>query len=750
MSDLLSSKISIEEEQASFQSIAGQATAVGMCVGIAEKGPIGVATLVTSEAQWRRIFGTDIAESKSASAVAGFFGNGGRFLYFTRTVHYDNGAAKSAKATLTLATDDVGPSAGTVLGSNVGPFALAHNDTVVVVPDGGSPATATITATRAQRSAGNAAPYALSNNHTLLVKVDGGLVQTVTFLTSEFSAIGAATAAEVAAVINAKLGGAYCEVSGGVPRISSDTLGTSSHIEVTGGTGNTALGFVTTVVNGTGNVPDVSQVSVAQLKTIIEAAVSGVTVSDEGGAVRITSNTSGASSSVQVQASSTADDELGFDNATHSGSTGAALDTLTVDAKYDGTYANDVTILITEATSAVDAEFNLAVLDDGVVVERFPNLSMDATAERYVESVINDVASGSQYIEVTDLVASGSAATNRPVSRPSTAFGPLTGGLDGLAGDDPSPWTIGDADFIGNEAAKTGIRSFDQKEGNILFVPDRPTAAVHSAMLTYCDVIRQKSMFAIIDPPAGLTASQAVTYFRDTAALINLSEHGAAYWPQVRVVNPSPAIYGSDDTIVVPPGGHIAGTYARVDASRVGGVYDPPGGVINGRLFGVVGLENDSAVEEATRDLLYPNRINPISRLRGTPFMLDGVRTLRNTNNFPTIAERRGVIFIEQALRDGLQFARLRNNDALLRAEVERSVKGFLLAQMRVGAFRSRDPRTAFWVDVSDELNPQSEIFAGRLNIRIGLATQRPAEFVVLSFAQDTRALDEELAAAAS
>jgi phage tail sheath protein FI len=265
-------------------------------------------------------------------------------------------------------------------------------------------------------------------------------------------------------------------------------------------------------------------------------------------------------------------------------------------------------------------------------------------------------------------------------------------------------------------------------------------------MVTYCEVARGGAVFAVLDCPLGMTASDIVTYVDTTASLANLSEHGAIYWPQVKVVNPNRDVFGGDDTITVPPSGHIAGMFARTDGGRVGGVYDPPAGVDKGKLFGVVGFETDEVLEEERRDIVYPKRINPITRLRGQPIAVDGVRTLSANGNFPTIAERRGASFIEQSLKDGLQFARLRNNDESLRAEVARTCTTFLTSQMKVGAFRSKDPATAFFVDVSDAINPPSEQFAGKLNVRIGIATQKPAEFLVLSFSQDTRALDEELA----
>ena len=77
---------------------------------------------------------------------------------------------------------------------------------------------------------------------------------------------------------------------------------------------------------------------------------------------------------------------------------------------------------------------------------------------------------------------------------------------------------------------------------------------------------------------------------------------------------------------------------------------------------------------------------------------------------------------------------------------MRRTITGFLLTQMNNGAFRSREPAKAFFVDVSNLLNTATVIFAGKLLANIGLATNKPAEFVVLSISQDTRALEAELA----
>lgn len=749
--ELLSSKIVIQEEPPKLRTIQGVATAVGACVGITRKGPIGVATLVTSYAQFERVFGGEIGEGDAAFAVQGFFANGGGRLYFTRTVHYTtigNANSKtSAAATLNLQTGATGPSAGTVLGSIVGPFKFTPADELVVDVDGNGAATAVFNAARASQVAANAETYVLTNGMTLTVKINGGPVQTIAFLTAEFVDIGAATTAEVNAVINAKLSGGYADVSAGKPRINSDKQGTGSHVEITGGSANAVLGFPTSVANGSGNVADIDTVTVAEIKTIAEAAVTGLTVSNDGGRVRLTSNTTGGSSSVQVDASSDVDDELGLDNATHSGGTGAAVDTLQVDAKYDGTYGNSIGIVIAPASSGVASEFNLRVLDDGVLVETFPNLTMDDAGARYVETVINDPKIGSEYIQVTDLdVDPTDAANERPATSSGSTtlvpFGPLTGGTDGLG-------SLHDNDFLGSDVAKNGIHSFDLKNDKaILFIPDRATAGVHQGALSYCELYAKGSMFVVLDPPAGKTSEEITTYVESDAAILELSDFGGIFWPRIKVLNPSTERFGNSESLVVPPSGHIVGAFCRTDSARVGGVWDPPAGSVNGKLFGIVGLETDEVLEESRRDIVYPKRINPITRHAGQPFAIDGVRTLKSTGPFPTLAERRGMIFIEQSIKNGVQFARLRNNNEALRAEVEMTIEAFLEGQMNVGAFASMEPEKAFFVDVSAQLNPATEQFAGRLNIRVGCATNKPAEFIIITFSQDTRAIEEELAAA--
>ncbi|HET9621808.1 MAG TPA: phage tail sheath subtilisin-like domain-containing protein [Kofleriaceae bacterium] len=417
----------------------------------------------------------------------------------------------------------------------------------------------------------------------------------------------------------------------------------------------------------------------------------------------------------------------------------APLSTLRVDAKWDGAYANDIHIVIGAPTSGAPDQINLVVQDSGLIAETFPNLSLNPAAASYVEAVINDIATGSRLISVTDLAS----ATASPANLPALGrFGPLVGGDDGLA-------NLGDPDFVGDAAGKTGLHAFDNVQSiTILIVPGRATAAVHNAMLTYCEVVRNKGCFAVLDPPAHQSAIGIIAYAESTAAILGLSELGALYWPRVRVLNPSQTVFGTAASLIVPPSGHIAGVYARLDGARPGGVFVPPAGLQNGVLREVIGFESDEVLDEAKRDLVFPKRINPLTVFPGTPRHIDGARTLKGDGNFPTVAERRGVSFIEQSLKLGLQIEKHQNNTESLRARLTRTVSAFLFTQLKNGAFATTDPKTAYFVDFGEAINPPSVIASGQVVGRIGLATAKPAEFIVLRFSQDTRALDAELAAA--
>lgn len=727
---LLASKVTVEEERPAVRQIPTLDTLVMSFVGVAEKGPVNDPTRVESFTDYVDFFGGYLAESDMTASVEGFFENGGTAAYIVRVVHYtdisDENSKTSDKSTKTLVTDATAPTSGANT-STVGTFDIEPAQTLVIKIDGGGAQTFTFAAAAAARTGTNTAPFDLADGWTLTLKINGGAVQTVMFNASAVVDIDAVTAAEAAAIINGVITGASASVVGGAVKITTDRRGTGATVETTGGTAAAALGFANGTSTGTGDVANIDAVTATEVASKL-STLTGATATVVAGAVEIESSTTGGSSSVQVTNASTAT-SIGFDNVIHSGFAGGTVDTLKIDGKYDGTYANDYRIKIAAATSGDASEFNLDLIDStGLVLESWPNLTMDSTAERYVEDVINDDA-GSKRIAATDLDAAGTPTQRRPINVTTSA---MSGGDDGLSG-------LADSDYVGSAASATGLRALDTVDDlTLLAVPGVATSAVHNGMIAYCESTRGGQVFAVLDPPADMTASQIITYVTSTAAIGGLSEYAAIYWPRIEVLNPNKAVFGKAPTIILAPSGHIAGMFSRNDNAKPGGVWTTPAGTEEGKLFGVLGFETDKVLKEDVRDLVFPKRINPITTMKGFPRYVDGARTLKGDGNFPTVGQRRGVSFAERSIKLGLQFARHKNNTPELRSDCYRTVYGFLKEQMDNGAFVTKDPATAYFVDFGDALNTVANKIVGR----IGLATAQPAEYIVLKFSQDTRALD--------
>jgi len=747
---LLASKIVVVEEPPQIRNIPGVPTAIAAFEGVTERGPVRVPQFVTSFEEFVSVFGGFIAASDLPLAIEGFFRNGGTSCWISRVVHYtdinDDATATAIKGEQTIG-DRGGVAGPSILDSVAGPFQLEPAEDLVVDIDASGPDTLTLTAAAASALTGNAEPYALVNADTLVYQTNNlvtgaalGPVRTINFLTADFVSIGAATAEEVAAVINRDGIGISAEATGGTTvTIRSDARGSGASLVIDASSTSIVIGklnLASGTTNGSGNVALIDAVTAAELAGLLTALPLGAgTAVDVAGVLRLTSTATGLAATVVITAATTA---LGiFTGAlpiTQNGTDAAESPSIKVIGKDPGTYINTHSVVI-EAPSSGDADrFNLRVKRGTATQEIFPNLSMDPLDDRYVETLVSDT---SILIDVEDQFSPAAPDNNRPKLGEFSAWLLADNGLTGLV----------DSDFTGTQAGGTGLFAFDLVNNiTLLAIPGRATSAVHNAMISYCEVDRVGTCLSVLDPPESLDEQGIKAYVETTAALLNLSEFGAIYWPRIEILNPSTAVFGSSERLIVPPSGHILGVYARTDQSSPGGVYIPPAGVENGILFGCLGFETDDVLDERKRDVVYPSRINPLTTIDGSPRHIDGSRTLKGNGNFPFIAERRGVIFIESSLKAGLLFAKHRNNDRRLRMEVKRSIEAFLLIQFGVNAFRGETPSESFFVDVSDALNTIERIFAGQLNARIGLATQKPAEFIILTFTQDTRELEERLA----
>jgi phage tail sheath protein FI len=201
------------------------------------------------------------------------------------------------------------------------------------------------------------------------------------------------------------------------------------------------------------------------------------------------------------------------------------------------------------------------------------------------------------------------------------------------------------------------------------------------------------------------------------------SEYAAIYWPWLNV----------DGTTVVPPCGHIAGIFARVDGER--GVHKAPA---NEAIRGV--LSTSAATSQSIQDGLNPAGINVIRTFRQTGIRVWGARTVGGDANgeMKYVSTRRFLNFLRESIDEGTQFVVFEPNNPSLWPRIRRSVSDFLLGQWRAGALFGATPQQAFFVRCDEETNPPDVREAGQVVTEIGVAITKPAEFVIFRIQQTT------------
>lgn len=210
----------------------------------------------------------------------------------------------------------------------------------------------------------------------------------------------------------------------------------------------------------------------------------------------------------------------------------------------------------------------------------------------------------------------------------------------------------------------------------------------------------------------------------DEVNLLN-SEYAALYYPWIQVYDPA-----SKSNIFVPPSGHIAGVYARVDGTR--GVHKAPA---NETIVGALGLKYN--LSKAKQDLLNPDGINCIRKLNGN-IRIWGARTLGGDANgeFKYINIRRQFCYLIDSIDKGTQWTVFEPNDSELWAKIRRNISAFLTNEWRNGALFGATPQEAFYVKCDAENNPPDVRDLGQVITEIGVAVIKPAEFVIFRLSQ--------------
>jgi phage tail sheath protein FI len=205
------------------------------------------------------------------------------------------------------------------------------------------------------------------------------------------------------------------------------------------------------------------------------------------------------------------------------------------------------------------------------------------------------------------------------------------------------------------------------------------------------------------------------------------NSYAALYFPWLEVFDPA-----TGKNIFVPPSGHVAGIYARVDTQR--GVHKAPANEV---VSGTLGLQYN--LSKAQQEGLNPQGINCIRNFNGTIYVW-GARTLGGDANGTEkyVSTRRLLNFLRESIEEGTHFVVFESNDPALWQRIKRSVGDFLLGQWRAGALLGETPEKAFFVKCDAETNPPDVREAGQVVTLIGVAIVKPAEFVIFRIQQQT------------
>ncbi len=361
-------------------------------------------------------------------------------------------------------------------------------------------------------------------------------------------------------------------------------------------------------------------------------------------------------------------------------------------------------------TTLFDPESNTKMQPRPAVTESFDNLSLDAGSPDFYAKRMNGISH-----LVTISQKTGDTGTLPKV----TAVASLTGGKD--SGDTATTlvlndYTRTDSDVPGSRKGLTGFAEID--EISIVYAPNSNAVdGLTGALITHCENLKDR--FAIIDSPPN-TASLDSLKPRDS----NETKYAAFYYPWIKVVDPENGMLRT-----VPPGGHMAGIYARTDVER--GVHKAPANEV---VRGAVDLEFQIMKRE--QDLLNPRGVNVIRAFPGRGIRVWGARTLSSDASWKYINVRRLFIFLEESIDEGTQWVVFEPNDEKLWARVKRTINEFLTRVWRDGALMGTKPEEAFFVKVDRTTMTQDDIDNGRLIVLIGVAPVKPAEFVVFRIAQ--------------
>lgn len=418
------------------------------------------------------------------------------------------------------------------------------------------------------------------------------------------------------------------------------------------------------------------------------------------------------------------------------------VDSLTLVAASPGAWGNQLRARIDHsvrpalAGEEASKMFNLFIRDGGTgMIEEFRNVSVESGHPRQLDKVLTNM---SKLVRVNGLL---------PDMRPAESLNSIDPGQ--TVWDDNKHLTnykveigdqasdgdlLDDKDFNGKgkESAKQGLFALEKADlFNILCIPPYLSDGnvgdgVITAAATYCE---KRRAFYILDCKP--TTDWADKDKIKTAVLATSSKNAAIFFPRIQMANPL-----RDNQIEeFAACGAIAGIFARTDAQR--GIWKAPAGM-EATLNGVPQLA--VSLTDAEIGELNPLGVNCLKLFPGVGRVVWGSRTLQGNDKLASewkyIPVRRFALYIEESLYRGTQWVVFEPNDEPLWAQIRLNLGSFMHGLFRQGAFQGTSPREAYFVKCDKETTTQADVDRGVVNILVGFAPLKPAEFVIIQIQQ--------------
>ncbi len=373
-------------------------------------------------------------------------------------------------------------------------------------------------------------------------------------------------------------------------------------------------------------------------------------------------------------------------------STGPGKISLKVRVKYGKYDAAALQDELGRSPKKVNTLFDLVVSmkdSQSEITERYNRLSLKPSSKNYISKVLKQ----------SDLVRVKRLDRKRP------AKGLYTVRRNGTAGNDGKP--------VSN--VLKAIPALDKTDFNMLCIPpysqNSTPVDVYSEALQYC--IKRRAIL-MVDPPGHWQSGDI-----DVTELASIRHQNAViYFPRILVAD--------DEPLEIVPCGAVAGIMARTDAIR--GVWKAPAGT-EAVIKGASGLA--VSVSEQENQALNDKGVNCLRNF-GDSIVVWGAHTLSDDRQWMYVPVRRTALFVEESIYRGTKWAVFEPNDEPLWNRLRSSVEGFMMTLFRQGAFSGSKPEMGFYVKCDKNTTSADDINSGIVNVVVGFAPIRPAEFISL------------------